>query len=317
MGARALLAFGEGAAVTVVAVAFLAGAATPVPATAQADEPQGNLVTPSLLADTSAIVPGGSFRLGVLLEMQEGWHVYWKNPGDAGLATEVQFHLPKGLTAGPLHWPTPTAFRQPGDIVGYGYAGKVLLWSRVDVAKDFKPPGPADLRADVTWLACKDACVPGEKSLALRLPPAASPRKSPAADLFDQWAPRLPVPAADSPLVAAWSVTGAIDPKTRAGRFALWLTWKSPPARVELYPAAGDELAIDGAEVKTAGAATSVTFAASRLGPPGRGPHVLELVVVAEADGKRHGVIVQVPLNGSPRPGPAPGAHPKTQRSSL
>ncbi len=280
-------------------------------------ELENALVSPSLISDASAIVPGRAFRLGILLEMQEGCHVYWKNPGDAGLATSVEFRLPGGLRAGPLHWPTPSTFRQPGDIVGYGYAAKVLLWTRVEVADDFKPAGPVDLRADVSWLACKDACVPGEKSLVLPLATATSPRKSPAGELFDRWASRLPVPAASSPLVADWSVSGAIDPASRSGRFACSVTWKSAPESVELFPAAGTQLAIDGAEVKTSGAATSITFPASRLGPTGRGADVLELIVVAVADSKRHGVIVQVPLNGSPRPGPAPGADPKAQRSST
>lgn len=316
MGARALGTLGGGLAATVSTAAILAGLCIR-PATARTDEPSVALVKPSLLADAGTAVPGGSFRLGILLEMQEGWHVYWKNPGDAGLATAVEFHLPKGLRAEPLHWPTPQTFRQPGDIVGYGYSRQVLLWTRVEVADDFQPSGPVDLRADVTWLACKDACVPGEKSLVLRLATAASTHKSPSADLFDRWALRLPVEAGSSPLVAAWSISGAIDPTSRSGRFACSITWKSPPARVEFCPAAGTRLAIDGAEARTFGATTNVTFTASRLGPPGRGPGVLELIVVAVADGKRHGVIVQIPLNGSPRPGPAPGAAPEVRRSST
>ena len=83
---------------------FLLMAARP----AEAQVYQGKvLVKASLLADTSAIVPGQAFQVGVLLEMAPGWHTYWQYSGDAGLPTSIDWELPPGFTAGPIQWPVP------------------------------------------------------------------------------------------------------------------------------------------------------------------------------------------------------------------
>lgn len=43
----------------------------------------------TLVSDVTQVEPGGTFRLGVQLEMAHGWHVSWKNAGEVGLPTEV------------------------------------------------------------------------------------------------------------------------------------------------------------------------------------------------------------------------------------
>src|SRR5207302_9539966 len=65
------------------------------------------LVKASLLADTSAIVPGKPFNAGLLLRMAPGWHTYWKFSGDAGLTTEIKWNLPSGWQVGENQWPIP------------------------------------------------------------------------------------------------------------------------------------------------------------------------------------------------------------------
>src|SRR5262249_37032283 len=72
-----------------------------------------------LVASTTAIEAGKQFEVGVLLHMQPGWHVYWLNPGDAGLPTSVRWTLPAGFTVGELRWPVPQRFEQSGGVVGY------------------------------------------------------------------------------------------------------------------------------------------------------------------------------------------------------
>src|SRR5271170_1748892 len=84
-------------------------------------------VKTELFADVSAIQPGKPFWLGVRLSIDPGWHIYWKNAGDAGLPTRVKFTLPDGFSAGPLQFPTPHRFDQPGNIVAFGYEDSVLL----------------------------------------------------------------------------------------------------------------------------------------------------------------------------------------------
>ena len=73
-----------------------------------------------LVADAAELQGGESFLLGVLLEPDPGWHVYWRNPGEAGLATDIAYDLTEGFEVGELQWPVPVSFDQPDGIVGFG-----------------------------------------------------------------------------------------------------------------------------------------------------------------------------------------------------
>ena len=63
--------------------------ARPAVTAAAAAPPGKGLVTATLLADVDSVKAGKTFNLGVLLKIKPGWHVYWKNPGDSGMATKV------------------------------------------------------------------------------------------------------------------------------------------------------------------------------------------------------------------------------------
>ena len=63
-----------------------------------------------LVAETGSIAPGETVWVALHLEMRPGWHVYWRNPGDAGLPPEIAWKLPPGFTAGEIAWPTPERF---------------------------------------------------------------------------------------------------------------------------------------------------------------------------------------------------------------
>ena len=81
-----------------------------------------NLVIGTLICDVSSFKPGVPFRIGVRLAVAERTHVYWRNPGDSGLPSGVDWTLPDGFTAGPLQWPAPIRFEieETGD-VSYGF----------------------------------------------------------------------------------------------------------------------------------------------------------------------------------------------------
>ena len=67
--------------------------------------------------------------MGVRFRLDPGWHLYWKNPGDGSLPTEVSWDTP-GTTVDALQWPSPRPFRTPdGSITTYGYADEVLLFA--------------------------------------------------------------------------------------------------------------------------------------------------------------------------------------------
>ena len=73
------------------------------------------LVKAAVLADTSAIVPGKPFTVGLLLRMAPGWHTYWQFSGDAGLPTEIKWNLPPGWKVSEIQWPIPLKTNDPGD----------------------------------------------------------------------------------------------------------------------------------------------------------------------------------------------------------
>src|SRR6478672_7653894 len=127
------------------------------------------LVKAELLADTTAIVPGKPFTVGLLLRMVPGWHTYWKFPGDAGIPTEMKWKLPDGWKAGEIQWPIPLKLSEPGDIQIYGYHDEVLLLQEVT-----PPPSISDstvkLSAEADWLVCEKICIPGSANVALELP---------------------------------------------------------------------------------------------------------------------------------------------------
>jgi thiol:disulfide interchange protein DsbD len=98
----------------------------------------------------------GPLRAGVLLTPDPGWHLYWKNPGDTGLATQLAW---RGAEAGDVRWPAPSAFDEDG-LVTYGYEGSVLLASELRLASDARA-----IAVDVGVLVCRESCIPAELSL--------------------------------------------------------------------------------------------------------------------------------------------------------
>src|SRR3954465_13820853 len=76
------------------------------------------VLTPSLVADTTAISGGKPFTVGVVMKMDPGWHIYWQYSGPAGNPPEIEWTLPAGFRAGPIQWPIPDAH---ADSLGRGY----------------------------------------------------------------------------------------------------------------------------------------------------------------------------------------------------
>ena len=122
-------------------------------------------VTATLMTERPAVAPGETIWVGLRLQMDEGWHSYWRNPGDSGLPTMIDWSLPEGLASGPIQWPAPE--RQPyGTLMNFGYSDDVTLLARLSVADD-APTGSAVLSARATWLVCADICIPEDGSFAI------------------------------------------------------------------------------------------------------------------------------------------------------
>ena len=126
-------------------------------------------VTAELVAERSAVQPGGSLQIGLRLQHIPKWHTYWRNPGDSGLPTMIDWQLPAGAQVGEIEWPAPK--RLPiGPLVNYGFEGELLLPMRFSAPADAKPGSELRLRAKADWLVCHDVCIPESATLELRLP---------------------------------------------------------------------------------------------------------------------------------------------------
>ena len=165
-----------------IATFLVAAAAACMPAAAQlASRPGAVVTTPHVRAELVAhapegVSPGAPVWVGLQITHQPEWHTYWKNAGDSGLPTELNWTLPSGVAAGEIAWPVPRKI-PVGNLANYGYEGTVLLPVPLEVSSNFKPPlalgagaSALDVRLKASWLVCRKECIPEEGEFALALP---------------------------------------------------------------------------------------------------------------------------------------------------
>lgn len=122
-------------------------------------------VEAEILSEITAIQPGQSFWIAVHFLMEPQWHIYWRNPGDTGFPTTIEWDLPEGFTASNINWPFPKAI-EFSELINIGYEDETFLLVEIT------PPSILDLdnveiKCEVNWLACHDVCVPGSAKLSL------------------------------------------------------------------------------------------------------------------------------------------------------
>ncbi len=186
-----------------------AWAQLPSTAVASGARDEGNdRVEAALLTDVAQVKAGDAFRVGVRFRMDPGWHIYWKNPGESGLASEVTWDTP-GTTVGALQWPTPSTFRTPdGYITTYGYAEEVLLFAEARASE--KAEGTLQLSAAADVLVCEVHCLPAQLMLTRNLPVGPETRTDPEhAPGFNAALARVPV----APESSGHAVSLALDAK--------------------------------------------------------------------------------------------------------
>lgn len=174
---------------------LLALAAAPAGAAAGpvAENPES---TVRLISPWSTAPAEGELWLGLAFTTQPGWHVYWKNSGDAGYAPAVSFGETPEITESELTWPAPERYELPGDLVAYGYEGEAVYPVRTRIAAAGRDR--VEIVADLDYLVCEVDCVPYSYRLTLDQPIAAAgeaPVEDPeTAPLLAAWRDRLPVP---------------------------------------------------------------------------------------------------------------------------
>ena len=114
------------------------------------------------------VVPGKPVWVGLQITHQPEWHTYWKNSGDSGLPTVLEWQLPAGITAGEIAWPVPVKI-PIGTLANYGYENTVLLPVPLRVAKSYSGT-QLDIQLKAAWLVCKKECIPQEGDFILSIP---------------------------------------------------------------------------------------------------------------------------------------------------
>ena len=122
-----------------------------------------------LIVESYAPKPGSSILIGLRMTPKPGWHGYWSNPGDSGIAPTVRWSAPAGVTFEPLKHPAPTLLTA-GGISSYVHEGEHILLSRMTVPRTIASATPIPIEADLSWAACTATqCVPLHTKLTLEL----------------------------------------------------------------------------------------------------------------------------------------------------
>lgn len=144
-----------------------------------------------LIAENDALQPGQAAWVGVLFDLEKGWHIYWVNPGDSGEPPKIQWQLPPGFEAREIRWPTPVRLGA-GTVIDYGYEGRVLLPIRMQVPADYKPAKPVTLSANIRYLICREVCIPAKAQATLSIPVRDASAVGAGRELFRSTFDRVP-----------------------------------------------------------------------------------------------------------------------------
>ena len=270
-----------------IAVAATLWVAAPTPFALAAVPPDP--VQAKLVPESRAAAPGTTLWVDLHLDIDPGWHTYWRNPGDSGLPTEIAWTLPAGFAAGAIQWPMPERFVTSG-IGNYGYSHAVDLLVPIAVPPNAEKGTPAQIEANASWLVCSEICIPGEAKLALTVPieAAPAPPDPEAAQLFAAARSRLPQPAgfAAGFAVGDRGIRVHLPAEALAGRGA---------ARPGFFPF--DPNIVDvSAEPKIERRGDSLDIVLRRASGPSAaapGPKLGGLVVLRGADGDERGYAVE------------------------
>ncbi len=154
---------------------------------------QDNL-TVELVAETDNPAPGSDVTLAFAATPDPGWHGYWKNPGDAGLETRLDWKLPQGVTAGELRYPVPTRLMIAG-IMNYVYKGGFTQLATLKIPAGLAPGTALPIAVRADYLVCTDeVCVPETETLSITLTVGDGTISTERRARFDQWRRALPKP---------------------------------------------------------------------------------------------------------------------------
>ncbi len=172
-------------------------------------------VTASIVSSLDRVAPGGKVWVALRTELDDGWHTYWRNPGDSGEPVQLTWVLPQGVDAGPIVWPVPYPI-PTGPIVNYGFEGAPLFPVELTVPDTVQTGEALSLTLDFYYLVCADICIPEEGQLTLELDIG-----EPVSD--DLWGPQIEAAVLQSP--RRGNIVGAADVSKEGASDVLILTF--------------------------------------------------------------------------------------------
>lgn len=111
-----------------------------------------------IIVDSYSLEKSRSIPVGVLIELETDWHIYWRNSGDTGIPTSIEFDLPEGTSISEIYWPVPKVFEFDG-LASFGYEKQVLLIAYLKIPESYES-NSVSITAKVKSLICKDVCIP-------------------------------------------------------------------------------------------------------------------------------------------------------------
>lgn len=155
-----------------------------------------------LLSAWTVAAVGSELRLGLEVRLDEGWHIYWENSGDAGYPPKIRFEPGSGLAAAEILFPVPHRFEMPGGLLAFGYERELVYPLRT---AGVPSSGAAlELAATVDYVVCADECIPFTSRLALTQPLGAVAVPDPEAGRLLARFERLLPRRAEGLATAAW-----------------------------------------------------------------------------------------------------------------
>ena len=176
-------------------------------------------VTASIISSLDSVAPGGAVWVALRTELDDGWHTYWRNPGDSGEPVQLTWKLPEGVDVGPIAWPVPYPI-PTGPIVNYGFEGAPLFPVELRVPETVQTGETLSLTLEFYYLVCADICIPEEGQLTLDLDIG-----EPVSDAL--WAPQIEAAVLASP--RRGNIMGAAEVSREASSDVLTLTFAGLP----------------------------------------------------------------------------------------
>lgn len=149
--------------------------------------------TATLSSEFKQMSPGQTSWLLFQVTMAPGWHAYWQNPGDSGLAPTFKWQSPPGVHVGATQWLPPTRIKL-GPLANFGYKKTASYLFPITIDK--VASGLQTVRLQAEWLVCQRECVPQKGTFELTLnvatPTVANAIQPHILQLLDRRARRFP-----------------------------------------------------------------------------------------------------------------------------